>query len=85
MEFTNITKSMVAEIESLNTLTHGEEALKIVKELNLLAIDLLAESTKVENAVQRAIESIEEASSQAEDIQYNAKEAKDELEDLEFA
>ena len=85
MEFTNITKSMVAEIESLNTLTHGEEALKIVKELNSLAVDLLAESTKVENAIQRAIESIEEASSQADDIQYNAKEAKDELEDLEFA
>ncbi len=85
MEFTNITKSIVAEIESLNTFTHGEEALKIVKELNSLAIDLLAESTKVENAVQRAVECMEEASSQADDIQYNAKEAKEELEDLEFS
>ena len=85
MELTNIVKKVTDEIGSLERYDHiNDDVLKIVKELNSLAIDLLAESTKVENAVTKAINDIDEAYSQANDVQSNAQEAKEALEDLEL-
>tara|TARA_R110002020_G_scaffold284922_2_gene500478 strand:- start:1111 stop:1368 length:258 start_codon:yes stop_codon:yes gene_type:complete len=82
---TNIVKKVTDEIGSLERYDHiNNDVLKIVKELNVLAQDLLAESKKVEDAVEQAINDIDEAYSQANDVQYNAKEAKEALEDLEL-
>lgn len=85
MELTNVVKKVTNEIGSLERYDHiNDDVLKIVKELNVLAQDLLAESKKVEDAVAQAINDIDEAYSQANDVQYNAKEAKEALEDLEL-
>ena len=85
MGLTNIVKKVTDEIGSLERYDHiNNDVLKIVKELNVLAQDLLAESTKVENAVTKAINDIDEAYSQANDVQSNAQEAKEALEDLEL-
>ena len=85
MELTNIVKKVTDEIGSLERYDHiNNDVLKIVKELNVLAQDLLAESKKVKDAVEQAINDIDEAYSQANDVQYNAKEAKEALEDLEL-
>ena len=85
MELTNVVKKVTDEIGSLERYDHiNDDVLKIVKELNVLAQDLLAESKKVEDAVEQAINDIDEAYSQANDVQYNAKEAKEALEDLEL-
>lgn len=85
MGLTNIVKKVTDEIGSLERYDHiNNDVLKIVKELNVLAQDLLAESKKVEDAVEQAINDIDEAYSQANDVQYNAKEAKEALEDLEL-
>ena len=85
MGLTNIVKKVTDEIGSLERYDHiNDDVLKIVKELNVLAQDLLAESKKVEDAVEQAINDIDEAYSQANDVQYNAKEAKEALEDLEL-
>ena len=85
MGLTNIVKKVTDEIGSLERYDHiNDDVLKIVKELNVLAQDLLAESKKVEDAVEQAINDIDEAYSQANDVQYNAKEAKEAREDLEL-
>jgi len=85
LELTNVVKKVTNEIGSLERYDHiNDDVLKIVKELNVLAQDLLAESKKVEDAVAQAINDIDEAYSQANDVQYNAKEAKEALEDLEL-
>ena len=85
MELTNVVKKVTNEIGSLERYDHiNDQVRKIVKELNVLAQDLLAESKKVEDAVAQAINDIDEAYSQANDVQYNAKEAKEALEDLEL-
>jgi len=85
LELTNVVKKVTNEIGSLERYDHiNDQVRKIVKELNVLAQDLLAESKKVEDAVAQAINDIDEAYSQANDVQYNAKEAKEALEDLEL-
>ena len=85
MELTNIVKKVTDEIGSLERYDHiNNDVLKIVKELNVLAQDLLAESKNVEDVIEQAINDIDEAYSQANDVQYNAREAKEALEDLEL-
>ena len=82
---TNIVKKVTDEIGSLERYDHiNNDVLKIVKELNVLAQDLLAESKNVEDVIEQAINDIDEAYSQANDVQYNAREAKEALEDLEL-
>lgn len=85
MGLTNIVKKVTDEIGSLERYDHiNNDVLKIVKELNVLAQDLLAESKNVEDVIEQAINDIDEAYSQANDVQYNAREAKEALEDLEL-
>ena len=56
MELTNIVKKVTDEIGSIERYDHiNNDVLKIVKELNVLAQDLLAESKKVEDAVEHYI------------------------------
>ncbi len=85
MGLTNIVKKVTDEIGALERYDHiNNDVLKIVKELNVLAQDLLAESKNVEDVIEQAINDIDEAYSQANDVQYNAREAKEALEDLEL-
>ncbi len=85
MGLTNIVKKVTDEIGALERYDHiNNDVLKIVKELNVLAQDLLAESKNVEDVIEQAINDIDEAYSQANDVQYNARDAKEALEDLEL-
>ena len=84
MELINITNKLTEELNSLNNFTLSGDVLKIVKEINSLAQDLLDESKNVKSVVEQAITDIDEAYSQANDVQYNAREAKEALEDLEL-
>lgn len=84
MELINITNKLTEELNSLNNFTLSGDVLKIVKEINSLAQDLLDESKNVKSVVEQAINDIDEAYSQANDVQYNAREAKEALEDLEL-
>ena len=84
MELINITNKLTEELNSLNNFTLSGDVLKIVKEINSLAQDLLDESKNVKSLVEQAINDIDEAYSQANDVQYNAREAKEALEDLEL-
>ena len=85
MGLTNIVKKVTDEIGALERYDHiNNDVLKIVKELNVLAQDLLAESKNVDDVIEQAINDIDEAYSQANDVQYNAREAKEALEDLEL-
>ena len=84
MELINITNKLTEELNSLNNFTLSGDVLKIVKEINSLAQDLLDESKNVKSVVEQAINDIDEAYSQANDVQDNAREAKEALEDLEL-
>ena len=84
MELINITNKLTEELNSLNNFTLSGEVLKILKEINSLAQDLIDESKNVKSVVEQAINDIDEAYSQANDVQYNAREAKEALEDLEL-
>ena len=85
MGLTNIVKKVTDEIGALERYDHiNNDVLKIVKELNVLAQDLLAESKNVDDVIEQAINDIDEAYSQANDVQYNAREAKEALDDLEL-